>query len=139
MEQIKNLNSRKKISTEMLEDRDFCLSIVNCKDREEVKSFLLTKGIEVNDSDIDDLAKNISEVADICEKLDEDELNNIVGGGKTPEEWGDFSKKAALGVGISALILAGFGVLSVIAAGIKKKGDEKGWWHKKDSKDDLKK
>lgn len=140
MKDLNNLSSREKISLEMIEDEDFCLSIVNCKSREEVKSFLMSKGIEVNDGDIDNLAKNISEVADICQKLDEKELDRIVGGvggddsdSSKAHKWGNFADKTALGLGISGLVVAGFGILAVIAAGIKKKGDEKGWWTKKKS------
>ncbi|MDO4200236.1 MAG: hypothetical protein Q4D57_05760 [Clostridia bacterium] len=139
MEDVKNLDSREKISMAMLEDKDFCLSIVNCKDRDEVREFLLSKGIEVDDSDIDDLAKNISEIADICQKLDEDELNDVAGGKWNSEKWGSGADKAALVAGVGMLVVAGLGILSVVAAGIKKKGDEKGWWGKKDSKKDSKK
>ena len=115
-----------KIGSKMAENKDFCLSIVNCKDRDEVKSFLKSNDIEASDADIDNLAKNISEIADICTKIDDKELEKIVGGA------GDGNTSDVLtGIGIAGISLGGFGILTLIAAGIKKLGDKKGWWSKK--------
>ena len=130
---MKNVENKsgtsEKINAAMMEDKDFCIRIVNCKDRDEVKKFLSSKDIEASDNDIDNLAENISEIADICKKIDDKELEDITGGAD-PDYWGPFSSKAAKGVGISAVVVAGVLVLSFVGAGIKKLGDQKGWWDK---------
>lgn len=119
------VDKRDKIGLKMIEDKDFCLSIMNCKDRNEVKTFLKSNGIEAGDDDVEDLAKNIAEVADICKRVDEDDLEKVVGGKDTSKVWG--------GIGIGLAVTGGLGILLVVASWIKKKGDERGWWTKKKS------
>ena len=118
------------IAKEMMEDRNFCVSIMDCKNRTEVRELLASKGINAGDSDIEDLAKNISEIADVCKKLDENDLSYISGGVDKYEVF----RKAGLGIGIAAVSLGGLGVLSVVAAWIKKTGDKKNWWSKSEKK-----
>ncbi|MBR2735286.1 MAG: hypothetical protein IKE05_03750 [Clostridia bacterium] len=158
---MKNVENKsgtsEKINAAMMEDKDFCIRIVNCKDRDEVKKFLSSKGIEASDNDIDNLAANISEIADICKKIDDIDLDNVVGGGKSDSDtsdddlgfsddddssgdggsaggsgefWKAFSTKTSKAVGIGAVVAAGVLVLSFVGAGIKKLGDQKGWWDK---------
>lgn len=127
----KKLSASEKITAEMIENKDFCSRLISCKDREEVKKFLSSEGIEADDNDIDDLARSISEVADICRRLDENELENVVGGVVDSEK---IAKGALKGTGIAAIVVGGIGVLAVVAAKIKKVGDEKGWWNKDKNK-----
>ncbi len=131
MNELKNrLNKNRIIAEEMMKDKEFCFSIVNCKDRKDVKDFLASKGIDADDKDIDELAKNISEVAEICKKIDEEDLDKIVGG-SDPDKAKELGENGiGLGLGTSAIVLGGLLVLSVVASGIKKLGDEKGWWNK---------
>ena len=123
------------IAEKMVEDKDFCFSIVKCKDREEVKKFLAYNGVIADDNDIDYLAKNISEVADICKKLDDKDLDKIVGGSSWDTGWwrglGEYGAKIAGG---AALTATGLLLITFIGAGIKKLGDEKGWWNKDKNK-----
>ncbi len=118
------------IAKEMIEDRNFCIGIMDCKNRADVKELLASKGINAGDSDIEDLAKNISEIADVCKKLDENDLSYISGGVDKYEVF----RKAGLGIGIAAVSLGGLGVLSVVAAWIKKTGDKRNWWSKSEKK-----
>lgn len=117
------------IAKEMMEDRNFCVSIMDCNNRTEVRELLASKGINAGDSDIEDLAKNISEIADVCNKLDENDLSYISGG----VDYEAF-RKAGLGIGVAAITVGGLGVLSVVAAWIKKTGDKKNWWSKSEKK-----
>lgn len=145
MNELKNrLNKNRIIAEEMMKDKEFCFSIVNCKDRKDVKDFLASKGIDADDKDIDELAKNISEVADICEKIDEEDLDKIIGGDGSDNGQPDSSKTdnprttaqnageygIGLGLGISGIVVGGLLVLSVVASGIKTLGDNKGWWNR---------
>lgn len=114
------------IAKEMMGDKKFCVGIMDCKNRAEVKELLASKGIVANDGDIDNLAKNISEIADICKKLDENELNHIAGG----LDGYDVLKGGLVGVGIVGAVASGVGILSVIASWIKKSGDKRNWWNK---------
>ena len=122
-QKVSNVNE--KIGLKMAQDKDFCFSIMDCKDRNEVKAFLKSSGIDASDADVEDLAKNISEVADVCTKIDDDELEKIVGGQDTTKVWE--------GIGWGTVGVGAFGVLIVVASWIKKKGDEKGWWGTKNS------
>ena len=131
MESGKNeLSVNEKITEELLEDKDFCLKIVSCKDSDEVKKFLASHGIDADDNDIDVLAKSISEVEEIYKKLDDKDLDKIVGGQWNVERWKSFGRTGAKIVGIGALAVGGLMILTFIGAGIKKLGDEKGWWNK---------
>lgn len=119
-------NVREDITKEMLGDKKFCVSIMECKDRKEVKELLASKGIDAGDSDINDLADNISEIADICRKLDENELDHIAGG----IDRYDVITGALAGGGVFLIVAGSLGVLSLVASAIKKGGDKKGWWNK---------
>ena len=135
MENVENrLSTNERITTEMMNNEDFCLSIVSCNDREEVKKFLASKGIVTDDNDIDNLAENISEIAAICKKLDDEDLDDVVGGDWTPDDWKNFGEKSSKGLGIGAMVIGGLLILTFVASGIKKLGDEKGWWNKSGSK-----
>lgn len=131
---MKNKDSNSKvnemITKEMIEDKEFSLSIMNCKDRAEVKALLASHGIDAGDNDIDVLAQNISEAADICKKLDEKDLENISGGAI---DWSKVTDNGAQILGWGLLGLGVIGILSVVGVWIKKTGDEKGWWKKRSS------
>lgn len=127
----KLLTAREKINAKLSESEDFCFSIINCKDRDEVKKFLADNGIAASDEDIDSLAKNIEEVSDICSKLSDEEMDKVVGGGigdaLGKEEFWTTTGKVLEGSGGVILLL-------VMAAGIKKFGHRKGWWGSNQSK-----
>ena len=128
----KLLTAREKINSKISESEDFCFSIINCKDRDEVKKFLADNGIEASDKDLDDLAKSIEEVSDICSKLSDDEMEKVVGGGlgdltsavsTAAGEEKTWSKGGKIMMGSGATIL-----LLVMISGMKKYGKKKGWW-----------
>lgn len=122
-----------KIGLKMVEDKDFCLSIVNCKNRDEVKTFLKSNGISATDSDIDILANNISEVADICARVGDKELEKIVGGQGDEKFKYEDTSGIWTGLGVAGIITGGLGIVAVLTSGIKVLGDKKGWWTKKKS------
>ena len=114
------------ITKEMMGDKNFCAGIMDCKNRTEVKELLASKGINADDGDIDDLAKSIYEIADVCKKLDENELNHIAGG----LDGYDIFTGTLIGVGILGVVASGVGMLSFVASWIKKSGDKRNWWNK---------
>lgn len=123
MPEMKNeMNNREIIDAKFSEDEDFSFKIMQCKNREEVKSFLISNGIDATDKDVDYLAKNIEEVAEVCSELSDEEMEKIIGG-----EDGT-AAKFLKGTGITMATLGGLGFLCVAISWIKKSGDKKGWW-----------
>ena len=127
----KLLTAREKINARISESEDFCFSIISCKDRDEVKTFLSNNGIEASDEDIDALAKNIEEVSDICSKLSDDEMDKVVGGniGDVLGEEKNWKTGGKIIAGTGAAI-----VFLVMVSGIRKFGQKKGWWGANESK-----
>ena len=65
----------------LLEDRDFVQQLMTIEDVEDVKKLFKNKGVEVSDSDINELGEIMNEIVETLGKMSEEELRAICGGG----------------------------------------------------------
>lgn len=65
----------------LLEDRDFVQKLMTREDVEDVKKLFKNKGVEVSDSDINELGEIMNEIVETLGKMSEEELRAICGGG----------------------------------------------------------
>lgn len=64
----------------LLEDRDFVQKLMTREDVEDVKKLFKDKGVEVSDSDINELGEVMNEIVETLGKMSEEELRAICGG-----------------------------------------------------------
>lgn len=85
----------------LLEDRDFVQKLMTREDVEDVKKLFKDKGVEVSDSDINELGEIMNEIVEALGKMSEEELKAICGGtdsGDAPMEVFDNGHKSLPGV-----------------------------------------
>lgn len=81
----------------LLENKDFVEKIIAMEDAQEVKKSFKENGVEISDSELDELGAIISEIVEILNKMPEDELNSVSGGAelRSSNIWGaDLIRKA---------------------------------------------
>ena len=64
----------------LLENKDFVEKIITVENTEEVRKLFKENGIEIDDSELDELGSVMSEIIEILDKMPEDELNSVSGG-----------------------------------------------------------
>lgn len=102
----------------LLENEDFVKKIIIMEDAEEVKKSFKESGVEVSDSELDEVGSVMNEIVEILNKMPEEELKSVSGGNKEmrsnnvwganfireavgykPEQYGDQIIKSNVGVG----------------------------------------
>lgn len=64
----------------LLENEDFVKKIIIMEDAEEVKKSFKENGVEVSDSELDEVGSVMNEIVEILNKMPEEELKSVSGG-----------------------------------------------------------